>query len=179
MNVFIRRRVPAAFVILYLLFVLACAEKPAPAGPGETVTGYLEALFSGAFEDMDAYRTPGDRGEPAGTPPFETRFLRRYLARLVSFRVEEAAVERNRAEVRVIVTEPDFRAVLHDLEKALASGEGPVHDLEVYGAVTGNLGSQAAIYRKEGVPGRSYRVLFHLARMGGSWKIVGEESIGR
>jgi len=179
MNVFIRRRVPAALVILYLLFAVACSGKPAPAGPGETVTGYLEALFSGAFEEMEGYRPLGDKGEPAATPPFETRFLRRYLSRLVSFRVEEATVEGNRAKVRVVVTEPDFRAVLQDVEKALENGEGPVSDLEVFSAVTGNLGSQAARYRKEGVPGRSYRVLFHLARTVDSWKIVGEESIGR
>ena len=179
MILFIRRRVPAAVMVLYLLFAGACAEKPGPAGPGETVTGYLEALFSGAFEEMEGYRTPGTKAEPAETTPFETRFLRRYLSRLVSFRVEDLAVKGNRADVRVVITEPDFRAVLHDVEKALGNGEGSVNDLEVFPAVTGNLGSQAARYRKEGVPGRSYRVLFHLARAGDSWKIVGEESIGR
>lgn len=178
MSMIVRRRILNVFLVTLLLFPGACTGKATPGDPREAVTGYLEALFSGSREGLESYLPPGGTPGPAVTPPFETRFIRGYLARLVSFRIEDVTVSGDRAEARVLITEPDFRAVLHEVGEALGDGHFPEDDLEVFPFVTETLGSYAVKYRKEGVPGRSYRALIHLAREGDSWKILRENMIG-
>jgi len=178
MSTIIRRRFPNIFLAALILLSGACTGDPTPREPREAVSGYLEALFSGSKEDLESYLLPGGNPGPAATPPFETRFLRGYLARLVSFRIEDVAVQGDRAEVRVIITEPDFRAILREIGETLGDGAFPEGDLEVFPFVTETLGSCAARYRKDGVPGRSYRTLIRLSREGESWKILRENTSG-
>jgi len=171
----------------FLLFVFAwcalgcvtsCTGKAPPADPREAVTGYLEALLSGSTEDLRSYLPAGLPAPPPEQETFETRFLRGYLARLASFQVEDVSLSGDRARARVAVTEPDFAAILREIEGALAPERFPENDLEVLPFVSGVLGSFASKYRKEGVPGRTYRTWLYLRREGDAWKIVPEGTVG-
>lgn len=169
-------------LLVFALFVLgclvSCTGKAPPADPREAVEGYLEAFLSGSTEDLGSYLPAGHPSPTAENESFETRFLRRYLARLATVQVEEVSLSGDRARARVAVTEPDFPAILREIEEALARERFPENDLEVLPFVSGVLGSFATKYRKEGVPGRTYRAWLDLRREGDAWKIVPEGAGG-
>lgn len=173
-----KTRFPLLFFVCCVLWCLtSCTGKTPPPDPREAVTGYLEAFLSGSTEDLRSYLPPGHEPQPE-MEAFETRFLRKYLARLASIQVEDISLSGDRAQARVAVTEPDVRTILREIEGALAPERFPENDLEALPFVSGVLGSLAVKYRKEGVPGRTYRAVLYLRREGDAWKIIPEGTGG-